>query len=63
MQASTPIVLLREPEHRLELVNPLSRIAGKLDVVGKTLREVMPEDESYGVLPTASRSQGIVIVL
>ena len=50
MQAPTPIVLLREPEHRLELVNPLSRVAGKLDVVGKTLREVMPEDESHGVL-------------
>ena len=50
MQAPTPIVLLLEPEHRLELVNPLSRIAGKLDVVGKTLREVMPEDESHGVL-------------
>jgi PAS domain S-box-containing protein len=50
MQAPTPIVLLRKPEHRLELVNPLSRIAGKRDVVGKTLREVLPEDESHGVL-------------
>ncbi|MEO8972005.1 MAG: ATP-binding protein, partial [Ktedonobacteraceae bacterium] len=50
MQAPTPIMLLREPEHRLELVNPLSWIAGKPDVVGKTLREVLPEDESHGVL-------------
>jgi PAS domain S-box-containing protein len=50
MQAPTPIMLLREPEHRLELVNPLSRIAGKRDVVGKTLREVLPEDELHGVL-------------
>jgi signal transduction histidine kinase len=50
MQAPTPIVLLREPEHRLELVNPLSPIVGKRDVVGKTLREVLPEDESHGVL-------------
>jgi len=50
MQAPTPIVVLRGPEYRLELVNPLSQIAEKRDLVGKTLREVLPEDEAHGVL-------------
>ena len=49
MQAPTPILVLRGPEHRFELVNPPAmQIIGQRDFVGKTVFEAMAEYESQG---------------
>jgi PAS domain S-box-containing protein len=49
MQAPTPILVLRGPEHRFELVNPPAmQIIGQRDIVGKTVLEAMAEYASQG---------------
>ncbi len=49
MQAPTPILVLRGPEHRFELVNPPGmEIIGQRDLVGKTVLEAMDEYASQG---------------
>jgi PAS domain S-box-containing protein len=46
MQAPANIVVLRGPQHRFELANPVYlRTAGRSDVIGKPVREVFPEEE------------------
>ncbi len=49
MQAPTPILVLRGPEHRFELVNPPAmQIIGQRYIVGKTVLEDMAEFASQG---------------
>jgi PAS domain S-box-containing protein len=47
MQAPTPILVLRGPKHRFELVNPPAmEIFGQRDIVGQTVLEAMAEHTS-----------------
>jgi len=51
MQAPAAMTILRGPEHRFEFVNPLVlRMRGRVDLVGKTAREAMPELVEQGIL-------------
>ena len=51
MQAPAAMTVLRGPEHRFEFVNPLVlRTRGRVDLVGKTAREAMPELVEQGIL-------------
>jgi PAS domain S-box-containing protein len=55
-QAPAFIATLRGPEHRYEIVNPrYLELAGRKDVVGKTVREVLPEVEGQGYLELLDR--------
>jgi PAS domain S-box-containing protein len=48
-QSPSFIAILRGPEHRFELVNPGYRqLIGHRDLVGKTVREAVPEVEGQG---------------
>lgn len=50
------IATLRGPDHRYEMVNPkYLELAGRSDVVGKTVREVLPEAEEAGYLALLDR--------
>jgi PAS domain S-box-containing protein len=51
MQAPTPITVLRGPDHRLELVNPLTQQAvGNRQILGLPLREAIPEYIEQGII-------------
>jgi PAS domain S-box-containing protein len=48
-QAPAFIAVLRGPEHRFEFVNPAYlRLVGNRDLLGKTVREALPEVEGQG---------------
>ncbi|WP_164001748.1 GAF domain-containing protein [Pyxidicoccus caerfyrddinensis] len=50
MQAPAPIIVMRGPEHHVELVNaPYLRLVGCDVRVGRPLRETFPELESQGI--------------
>jgi len=50
-QSLSFMTVLRGPEHRFELVNPsYSQLVAHRDVVGKTVREAIPEVEGQGFL-------------
>lgn len=49
-QVPTPISVLRGPNYRFEFVNPLTQEAvGKREILGKPIREVLPEYGSQGI--------------
>jgi PAS domain S-box-containing protein len=51
MEIPAAMAILRGPEHRYEFVNPLAlRHRDREDVVGKPVREVLPELEEQGML-------------
>ncbi len=55
-QSLTFMAVLRGPEHRFELVNPsYSQLVGHRDVVGKRVREALPEVEGQGFLELLDR--------
>ncbi|HEU4643632.1 MAG TPA: PAS domain-containing protein, partial [Gemmatimonadaceae bacterium] len=55
-QAPAFIVVLRGPEHRVELANPAYReLVGGRDVEGKTIREALPEIEGQGFFELLDR--------
>jgi len=55
-QSLSFMTVLRGPEHRFELVNPsYSQLVRHRDVVGKTVREALPEVESQGFLELLDR--------
>jgi PAS domain S-box-containing protein len=50
-QAPTFMALLRGPDHRFELANPsYLRLIGRIDIVGRTVAEVLPEAAAQGFL-------------
>lgn len=50
-QVPMPISVLRGPEQRFAFINPLTQQAmGKREVLGKSIREVLPEYASQGIL-------------
>lgn len=56
MQAPSHIVVLRGPEHRLELINPPGRKnANREQLIGHTLREVLPDGEQEGLISLLDR--------
>ena len=55
-QAPVAIAVLRGPEHRYEIANePYRRLIGGRDVVGKTIREAIPELEGQGIYELLDR--------
>lgn len=55
-QAPVAIAVLRGPEHRYEIANePYRRLIGGRDVVGKTIREALPELEGQGIYELLDR--------
>jgi PAS domain S-box-containing protein len=56
MQAPASVCVLRGPEHVFELANPLYRqLVGGRDVVGRTVRESLPELEGQGFFELLDR--------
>ncbi|MFP2905128.1 GAF domain-containing protein [Pyxidicoccus sp. 3LFB2] len=50
MQAPAPIIVMRGPEHHVELVNaPYQQLVGREVPVGRPLRETFPELEAQGI--------------
>ncbi len=50
-QAPSCMGILKGPDHVYELANPLYlELIGKTDVIGKTVKEVLPEMEAQGIL-------------
>jgi signal transduction histidine kinase/CheY-like chemotaxis protein len=50
-QAPSFMVVLRGPEHRVELANPgYMRLIGHRDIIGKTIEEALPEARAQGYL-------------
>jgi nitrogen-specific signal transduction histidine kinase/CheY-like chemotaxis protein len=50
-QAPSFMAVLRGPEHRIELANPgYMRLTGHREIIGKTLREALPEAVAQGYL-------------
>jgi signal transduction histidine kinase/DNA-binding response OmpR family regulator len=50
MEAPAAICILRGPQHVFEFANPnYLKVAGRRDVVGKSIREVFPELEGQGI--------------
>ncbi len=55
-QSLSFMTVLRGPEHRFELVNPsYSQLVAHRDVVGKTVREALPEVEGQGFFELLDR--------
>jgi two-component system CheB/CheR fusion protein len=51
MQAPVMLALLKEPEHRFELINPLfTQFLGNREIVGKKLFEAIPEFKGQGII-------------
>ncbi|HLF52586.1 PAS domain S-box protein [Flavobacterium sp.] len=51
LQAPSSMGILKGPNHVYEMVNPLYlKLIGRNNVIGKTVKEVLPEVESQGVL-------------
>ncbi|MEO5570881.1 MAG: PAS domain S-box protein [Bacteroidia bacterium] len=51
MQSPAMLALLKEPEHRFELISPLfKQFLGNREVIGKTLREAIPEIKKQGFI-------------
>ena len=49
-QAPSCMGILKGPDHVFELANPLYlQLIGKTDIIGKTVKELMPELESQGI--------------
>ena len=56
MQAPASVCVLRGPEHIFELANPLYRqLVGGRDIIGKTVREALPEVEGQGFVELLDR--------
>jgi len=56
MEAPAAICVLREPEHVFEMSNDVFlKMAGRADVVGKTVRQVFPELEAQSVFELLSQ--------
>lgn len=56
MQAPAPIIVMRGPEHHVELVNaPYQQLVEKEVRVGRPLRETFPELESQGIFDILDR--------
>ena len=55
-QAPTLMVMLRGPEHRIELANPGYRaLIGDHAILGKTLAEVRPDETAHGTIAMLDR--------
>jgi len=51
MQAPAVLALLKGPEHRFELINPLyTQLIGNREVIGKTVLEAIPEIKAQGFI-------------
>jgi len=56
MQAPASVCVLRGPEHIFELANPLYRqLVGRRDIIGKTVREALPEVVGQGIVELLDR--------